>query len=111
MIFRRCLRNFPVLTELAPKRTSGSGKRICRSPRQVMVKWFFFDWINMDGYGAAIDKALQFSFDIHARPASSPLTVNNSAAIGTKKTFDNGFLRGIAIAFYCERLPVAGLWS
>jgi hypothetical protein len=76
-----------------------------------MIKGFLFDGINMYGYGAAIDKALQFSFDIHARPASSPLTVNNSAAIGAKKTSDNGFLRGIAIAFYRERLPVAGLWS
>ena len=30
MIFRRCLRDFPVLTELALERTSGSGQRKCR---------------------------------------------------------------------------------
>ena len=81
-----------------PQTPAGNGKEV------------FFRWINMDGYGAAIDEALQLSVDIHARPATSALTVDNGTAIGAKKTSDNGFFRGITIAFYRERPPVAGLW-
>ena len=54
----------------------------------------------MDGNGAAIDKALQFSVDIHARPALSPLTVRNNARLGAEKAFNNGFLMTIALVFY-----------
>jgi hypothetical protein len=72
-----------------------------------MVKGFLFDWIDMYGYGAAINETAQLSVDIHSRPALSPLTVRNDTTLGAKKAFDDGFLMEIAFAFYIVQIVMA----
>ena len=73
-----------------------------------MVQGFLLDGIDMAGHGAAIDKAAQFSVDIHACPARPAFTIGDGASVGAKKTFDNRLFTGGSFALTGERFPVTG---
>jgi hypothetical protein len=57
-----------------------------------MIEGFLLDGVDMDGYGTSINEAAQFSVYVHARPAPTPITGLDKAAVGAEEAFHNVFL-------------------
>jgi hypothetical protein len=99
IILRPGLRNFPVLTALALKRTSGGSQGISLGPRQKMIKGFLLYGIDMDTHRPAINEAPQPSVNIHARAAFAPLAITDDTVMGAQETSDGVvFVKGSPVS-------------
>jgi hypothetical protein len=77
------LRNLPVLAVLTMKIAADGRYRKNTAARQKMKERFFFDRVDMDGAGIAIDDGSQHAVDIDSDPAFTALAGLNQAQLRT----------------------------